>query len=91
MSATTVQPHPSVLFTRLDSSQAALLHLETKAYFTLNETGIRIWQMLEEGETTEAISAALQEEYDLDEAKADSTVTRFLGELGKEGLLAAAP
>jgi hypothetical protein len=41
-SDTPVRPHPSVVFTCLDAAEAALLHLGTKRYYALNETGARV-------------------------------------------------
>ena len=41
-SDTPMSPHPSVVFTRLDAAEAILLHLGTKRYYSLNETGARV-------------------------------------------------
>ena len=88
MNTSAIRTHPNVVFTRLDESQAALLNLDTKAYFTLNETGVRIWQLLDEGRDMAGIVAALKAEYEIDDAKARATVAGFVEELRQEGLLA---
>jgi hypothetical protein len=42
-----------VVVTELDGeNESVLLHLGTKKYYTLNETGVRIWQLLGEGYKT---------------------------------------
>ena len=38
--------HPSVLFTDLDDGTGVLLHLDSKYYYTLNQTGAVIWKAL---------------------------------------------
>ena len=81
-------PHPSVVYTKLDDSQAVLLHLETKRYYSLNETGLFIWELLQNGTTNpDDMSTALQGEYEVEEGESLAYVLEFLGELHQEGLL----
>jgi hypothetical protein len=42
--------HPSVLFTDLEDGTSVLLHLDSKYYYTLNESGTIIWRALMERE-----------------------------------------
>lgn len=51
-----ITPDPEVIVTELEGKEAVLLHLGTRMYFTLNETGLRIWQMLSSGLTPGEIS-----------------------------------
>ena len=82
------RPAPNVTYTKLDEEEAVLLHLETKQYFSLNETGLRIWEGLEEPELgLPAIAASLSEDYDIAEAEARDYVERFAETLAQEGLL----
>lgn len=81
------RPHPSVVFTQLDDSEAALLHLETKRYYSLNETGIRIWERLGDGMSPADVSTALQEEYEVEPEEALAYALEFLEELHQEGLI----
>ena len=81
------RPHPSVVFTELDTTQAALLHLETKRYFSLNETGVQIWRLLEDGRDPPAIAESLVAEYRLEIDEARGKVAAFLKELADEGLI----
>ncbi|MBI5664182.1 MAG: PqqD family protein [Nitrospirae bacterium] len=82
----TYRKNPSVVCTELDEG-AVLLNLDTKYYFNLNETGLRIWQIVEESLNPMEIAEKLSCEYDVDVERAKSSVIRILGELEKEALI----
>jgi hypothetical protein len=63
------------------SDGAVLLNLQTKRYFSLNETGTRIWEMVQQTADEESIVATLLGEYDVEETMARSEVRRILDEL----------
>jgi hypothetical protein len=63
------------------SDGAVLLNLQTKRYFSLNETGTRIWELVQQTADEEAIVATLLREYEVEEAMARSEVRRILDEL----------
>lgn len=63
------------------SDGAVLLNLQTKRYFSLNETGTRIWEMVQETADEESIVTTLLEEYDVEEPMARTEVRRILDEL----------
>jgi hypothetical protein len=63
------------------SDGAVLLNLQTKRYFSLNETGTRIWEMVQQTAEEEAIVGTLLSEYDVNEPLARSEVRRILNEL----------
>jgi hypothetical protein len=63
------------------SDGAVLLNLQTKRYFSLNETGTRIWEMVQQTADEEAIVATLLSEYEVEESMARSEVRRILDEL----------
>ncbi len=81
------RPHPNVIFTRLDNTSAALLNLENKLYYTLNETGAVLWRRLECGDDREAMVRALCEGFDVSLEGAREAVDEFVEELRREGLL----
>ncbi|MGH7664506.1 MAG: PqqD family protein [Gemmatimonadaceae bacterium] len=60
---------------------AVVLHLGTKRYYSLNETGAFIWSMLEKGSHGEDIVASLVVNYAVDETSAAVAVDRLLREL----------
>lgn len=83
------QAHPNVVSTRLDDRQTALLHLDTKRYYSLNETGTRIWRLLEQGVPAPEMAAALAADYQVSLDRALGSVRALLAELRAEGLVAA--
>ena len=66
---------------------AVVLHMRTKRYFSLNETGAAVWRMLEDGAPLSEIPARLAEMYEIDTATAQESLTRLLGELVAEELI----
>ena len=82
-----VRPHAQVVDTQLDDGEVVLLHLESKAYFSLNLTGERIWQGVKQGLSLREISQRLQAEFDVDQARADSSVVELINELAEQKLV----
>lgn len=69
------------------SDGAVLLHLYTKRYFSLNETGSRIWSLLEQQATDEEIVDALVREYEVEKRDAARAVNQLLDDLVAERLI----
>jgi len=82
-----VKPDPDVVITELENKEAVLLHLGTKNYFTLNETGLRIWQMLSNGLSSGEVSERLRDEFDVTTEKARESVMNLINELITEKLV----
>ncbi len=80
-------PETEVVITELEGKEAVLLHLGTKAYFTLNETGLYIWQMLSEELTAREICEKLPEKFDVSPEKAEESVRNLIGDLINEKLV----
>ena len=72
------------------SDGAVLLNLQTKRYFSLNETGTRIWEMVQQTADEETIVVTLLSEYDVEETMARSEVRRILDELINAQLIVSA-
>ena len=81
------RPAPDAVVTELDNGEAVLLHLQTKMYYTLNETGVRIWQLLNEGLSAGEISVKIHGEFDVTPEKAQESVIRLFHELSQEKLI----
>ncbi len=83
------RPSPDVLLTELADGTGVLLHLRTKFYYALNRTGVAVWKLLAEGrgETPEALSGALAEQFEGTPADAHGHVEALLRELLDEKLL----
>ena len=82
-----IETDPDVVVTELDGNEAVLLHLGTKMYYTLNETGIRIWKLLSEGRTIAEASETIHDEYDILPDAAQKSVLNLTRELITENLL----
>ena len=85
-----LRPHPDAVDTELDGNEVALLHLETKSYYSLNLTGMRIWQGLKKGLSLREISRLLQDEFRVEAAAADRSVLELVGKLAEQNLVQAA-
>lgn len=83
----TYRPSSDVVSTQLDDEEAVLLSLETQQYYSLNETGSRVWELLSDGQDIDAIAAAITEEWEVTEEDALNYVQSFLQELHEEGLV----
>lgn len=89
------RPRPNVVSAELDDvvssdqgdAGSVLLDLKTRRYYSLNEVGTRIWQLLKEGDSVEGIAAALQEGWEVEGAEAEAHVQAFIEELSREGLI----
>jgi hypothetical protein len=75
-----------VVFEVLDG-EAVLLNLKTGVYFTLNETGTRVWQLLREHGEPEAIRAAMRDEFDISPEALKADVARVIEDLVAKGLV----
>ena len=66
---------------------AVLLHMGTKRYFSLNETGAEVWRLLEEGIAIDDIPQRLSERFDVTADDARSAVDELINALAAEQLL----
>lgn len=80
----------SVVCTELEGS-AILLDLDTKYYYHLNETGVRIWQLIDSAGGAYEIAEKMSNEFYVDRSKALESVRRLIGDLEKNGLIVRQP
>lgn len=66
---------------------AVLLHMGTKRYFSLNETGAEVWRLLEYGVPVDDIPQRLSERFDVTADEARDAVTGLVDALVAEQLL----
>lgn len=83
-----LDPSPDVLAAHLEG-EVVLLHLGTKQYYRLNETGAAIWKSLERRLDESAIVAELTRTFDVDADTAAAELRRTLRELRSRALLAS--
>lgn len=77
---------PDVLFQVLDD-EAVLLDLASEQYFSLNELGMRMWQLLSENGDTAAAFKQLRLEYKVAPATLRRDMARWIDELVELGLV----
>lgn len=66
---------------------AVILHMGTKRYFSLNETGAEIWRLLEEEVPLSEIPPRLSEAFDVGIEEARVAVSELVAELLEKDLL----
>jgi hypothetical protein len=82
-----IRPHPEVVDTGLDAGETVLLHLESKAYYSLNSTGTRIWQVVKQALTMREISQRLGAEFEVEADRADRSVLALVHDLAQHQLV----
>jgi hypothetical protein len=76
----------NVLF-RVFGDEAVLLHLDTEQYYSLNDTGVRIWQLLDEGHSVDETCARMVEEFAVEDAVIRADVLALIEELKAADLI----
>ena len=61
--------------------------VEFTGMLTLNEAGLMLWHLLEQGTTREAMAAALTEEYEVENEQALADVDEFVDKLRRVNCL----
>jgi hypothetical protein len=79
-------PNPGVIFEELEG-EVVLLQLEGGMYYKLNESGARIWALIQEHGELEKVQDAMTGEYDVDAEVARRDVERIVEELSSRGLI----
>ena len=74
---TTYSRHPDLRLTAVDD-EAVVLHLGTRRYFSVNETGVTILNALVAPRTFDELIAAVTDEYEVTAGDAAASVRDFL-------------
>ena len=82
-----LQPDPDTVIQKLDD-ELILVHLRTNKVYALNETGARLWALIEDGCDRDSLRDELLGEFDVDEAQLALEIEAILGELLEAGLIA---
>jgi hypothetical protein len=82
------KPCTSAIFAELGDGTGVILDLQTKAYFTLNPTGVFVWKTLSAA-PTDALDVArqLSGAFEVEPARAVGDVEDLLRRLGAEALV----
>ncbi len=75
-----------VIFQELEG-EAVLLNMQSEIYFGLNAMGTRIWELLKTHGRVRLVSAALLDEYDVDEERLGNHLCEFIDKLHSKGLV----
>ena len=81
-----LRPRQGVVARDMNGS-AVLVHLDTNRIYELNQTGSRIWSMLEQGIDRAGICRRLADEFGVAGAEVEQSVDDILAELTREGLI----
>lgn len=81
---------PDVIHESFDN-ETVIVNLRIGIYFSLNETGLPLWEEIARGTTEERLVALWQEKQAVDEAGAKAGVRAFLKELQEEQLIVTDP
>jgi hypothetical protein len=83
---TRVAPTADAVFAGVPGG-GVVLHTGTKRYYSLNETGARIWSLLEEHNDPERAIATIATEYAISHDEAVTAVHNLVAQLTAAGLL----
>ena len=85
-----VRPHKDTLVRELEG-EAVLLSLASGNYYSLDSTGLAVWNALTASATVHLAVTALLGELDVDRATLESDVAALVEELRAEGLIDVTP
>jgi hypothetical protein len=81
-----VKASPDVVARRLDD-EIVLVHLTTNRIYSLNRTGGRYWELLEEGLGHEIIIRRMLDEFEVDRPTLEQEIADITAQLRREGLV----
>jgi 5'(3')-deoxyribonucleotidase len=90
MSNTLLVPHDHIVFSELDENEGVLVDLNAKRYYTLNETALFVWRLLEKKISADEIVKQLTDAYEVTAVQARASVDKLLSELSQRNLLTRA-
>jgi coenzyme PQQ synthesis protein D (PqqD) len=77
---------PDVVARRLDD-EVVLVHLGTNRIYSLNVTGARYWELLEQGLDHTVIVQRMLDEFVVDETRLEQEIAEITAHLVREGLV----
>ena len=87
MSTTIPSPLAHVVFTEFEGDEGVLVDLNSKRYYTLNETATLIWRALEKGRSKDEIVGLMTSAYDVTPERAAASFESLLASLQAHQLL----
>lgn len=80
------KPAPHVLSQQLED-EIVLLNMEAEHYYSLDDVGSRVWQLLSEHDTLDAVVRQMLLEFAADEATLRTDVVTLVAQLQEAGLV----
>lgn len=84
--ASTVSRAQDLIATELDG-EIVIFDAEKGVYFGLEDTGHKVWSLLDQPHTVESLCTTLCGLYEVDRAVCEQDVLHFLNEMDQEGLI----
>jgi hypothetical protein len=81
---------PQLVHSAVDG-EISMMHVETGKYYGLASVGAKIWGLLAEPMTVQAICDRLMNEYRIDRATCEADVLRFAERMAAEGVVTTVP
>lgn len=72
------------------SGDIVMMSIERGLYFGISGVGTRVWELLEQPKSVEALTRAIHAEYEVDEATCQADLLAFARELVKHGVVSVA-
>ncbi len=67
--------------------EAVILNTDSGIYFGLNGVGTRIWELVQQPITVQAVQQTILDEYEVDAERCEQDIHRLLGKLLDAGLV----
>lgn len=81
---------PAQVMARTVGDETVILDLATGTYFGLDPVGARIWQLMADGQTLDAICETLLDDYEVTRDVLEGDILRLTEELRAKGLVSLA-
>jgi hypothetical protein len=81
--------NPEVVVTELEDG-AVLLNMETRRYYSLNDSGLEIWRRIGAAASEQELAANLSGLFEAEESRVQAAVAGFVPELERERLVVSA-
>lgn len=82
----TYRVSPNAVHENFDD-EVVIINMMSGCYFSLNETALQVWALLERGNSLESVIAALQQKFRDSDDAIKTTVKTLVGELEREDLI----
>lgn len=69
------------------SGDVVILHLKDGIYYELNETGARVWELIQQPRSLQAVVDTLVREYDVDSSQLEADLLTLLNDMAGHGLI----